>query len=539
MIDSEDTNFDDDDLESLANEELGSLITELIDVANDAFLVVNSSGVIEFANRGVTSVTGYRRRELIGEHIRTLMPVEFHAMHESHFESFKAKGPTNYNMNRRLTVSLLHKTNRKVDVGISISKKVLKGQSHFGVIITDLSVLNTALVQLAEKEIRLNKSLSELRRAEERFVLAQKLAQIGSWDWDVDSGELFWSKEVFRIFGFEPNSISPTYDRFLECVHPGDRENVVGAVDTALKDPGQRYDIKHRIIRPDGQIRIVREIGKAEFSNQGEPRLMVGSVQDITESEKLQEQMSSALLREVEANKSKSEFLANLSHELRTPLNAVIGYSSLIASLPASAQDKIQEYASDITRAGEHLNQLVSDILEVSTVELGIVNLNETDIDLHSVFKAVHAIINARAIERAMPVSYVIPEDMPMLDGDILRVKQILVNLITNSIKYSEAGSEIVVSAELLNDGCIRLSVRDHGCGMEKHRIEDAIKRFNRLHSALNSEFQGGLGLGLSMVQSYCDLHDARLTIDSEVGIGTTVCIDFPKSRTITQDDMI
>lgn len=539
MIDSNDTSLEDDDLASLTNQGIGSLITELIDVANDAFLVVNKSGIIEFANRGAVGVTGYRRRELIGKHISTLMPREFHAMHEAHFERFKAQGPSNYNMSRRLTVSLLHKKQHKVDVGISISKKVLSGESHFGVIITDLSVLNSALVQLAEKEIRLNKSLSELRRAEERFVLAQTLAQIGSWDWDIASGELFWSKEVFRIFGFEPNSISPTYERFLECVYPRDRDNVISAVNTALKDSNQRYDIKHRIIRPDGQIRIVREIGKAEFSDNGEPRLMVGSVQDVTESEKLQEQMSSALLREVEANKSKSEFLANLSHELRTPLNAVIGYSTLISSLPATAAEKIHEYASDITRAGEHLNQLVSDILEVSTVELGIVTLNESDIDLHNLFKAVHAIINARAIERAMPVSYIIPEDMPMLDGDVLRVKQILVNLITNSIKYSEAGAEIIVSAEVLASGSIRLTVRDHGCGMEKHRIEDAIKRFNRLNSALTSEFQGGLGLGLSMVQSYCDLHEATLSIDSEPGEGTTVIIDFPQSRTIAPDDMI
>jgi len=517
-----------------ALEEFGALIPELIEIAQDAFLIVDEGGIIQFANSGAQAISGYDKSDLVGSHINMLMPEKYRDEHGSLFERFKnGKLPT-YHMTQRGAVPLWGKNKRVIDVGISLSKKRVGDRLYFGVIITDLSAINSALQQLGEKEIDLTRSLKELHRAEERFVLAQQLAQIGSWDWDIESGELFWSREVYRIFGLRPNEIAPTYEWFLEFVHPEDRASVEAAVGAALADPKKRYDIKHRIVWPDGEVRVVREIGKAEFGRDGTPRLMVGSVQDITEAEDLQDQIAVALLREIEANRSKSEFLANLSHELRTPLNAVIGYSSLIPTLPREVNSfgKIAEYAEDIQRAGKHLNDLVSDILEMSKVELGITELNESDVDIGDAFRSVHAIVNARALERPVAIMYDLPDGLPMLEADELRFKQILINLITNGIKFTKPGGWVRVAASIAG-GSICISVSDNGCGMEKHRIADAVKKFNRLHPALTSDFQGGLGLGLSMVKAYTDLHEAELTIESEVGKGTEVTIRFPKSRTL------
>lgn len=511
-----------------------ALIPDLIEIAHDAFLVVDAAGIIRFANNGAMEISGYDKPELVGAHINMLIPESYHARHEGLFKHFKAGAQTTYRMSKRGTVPLRGKNERIIDVGISLSKKQIGEALYFGVIITDLSTIHSALQQLGDKEIHLTQSLKELHRAEERFVLAQQLAQIGSWDWDIESGELFWSTEVFRIFGLQPNEISPTYEGFLRFVHPEDRADVVAAVEASLAAPEKGYDIKHRIVKPDGQVRIVREIGKAEWGRDGTPRLMVGSVQDITEAEQLQDKVAIALMREVEANRSKSEFLANLSHELRTPLNAVIGYSGLIQSLAGNngAMQKIVEYAEDIQRAGKHLNDLVGDILEVSKVEMGITDLHETDVDIQDVFRSVHAIVNARAMERPVALQYDVPDSLPLLDADELRFKQIVINLVTNSIKYTKPGGWVSVAAALV-DGCIRVTVTDNGCGMEKHRIEDAVKKFNRLHPVLNSDFQGGLGLGLSIVKAYCDLHGASLTIESELGRGTEVTIEFPRSRTV------
>lgn len=511
-----------------------ALIPDLIEIAHDAFLVVDELGVILFANKGAQEISGYDKADLVGAHINVLIPETYHARHKRLFEQFKSGTQTTDRMSRRGTVPLCGKSGHISDVGISLSKKQVDGRLYFGVIITDLSAIHSALQQLGAKEIHLTRSLKELHRAEERFVLAQQLAQIGSWDWDIQSGDLFWSTEVFRIFGLRPNEISPTYEGFLGFVHPEDRGDVVAAVEASLADPEKGYDIKHRIVKPDGHVRIVREIGKAECGRDGTPRLMVGSVQDITEAEQLQDKMAVALMREIEANRSKSEFLANLSHELRTPLNAVIGYSGLISALDRNtcSSQKIIEYAEDIQRAGKHLNDLVGDILEMSKVEMGISELHETEVNIQEVFRSVHAIVNARAMERPVALQYDVPDQLPLLEADELRFKQIIINLITNSIKYTTPGGWVRVAAAVVGGG-IRVSVADNGCGMEKHRIQDAVQKFNRLHPALNSEFQGGLGLGLSIVKAYCDLHHATLTIESEVGKGTEVTIDFPASRTV------
>ncbi|MCJ9428182.1 PAS domain-containing sensor histidine kinase [Kordiimonas marina] len=514
---------------------LQPLISELIDIAQDAFLVVTADGNIVFANNGARDLTGYDREDLIGMSIDMLIPKQRRAAHAGLFKSFVDSGQETYLMSRRGTVPLLGKGDHIYEVGATISRKMVDGQLYFGVILTDLSPLKTALQYVVDREIKLKQSLEQLERAEERFVLAQQLAQIGSWDWQIANGELFWSDEVYRIFGMEPQVLTPTYDIFLSFIHPDDRAAVEAAVARSLEDPAERYDINHRIVRPDGEIRTVREIGKAQMDKDGKPRLMIGSVQDITESESLQEQMASALIRETEANRSKSEFLANLSHELRTPLNAVIGYSSLIATLPKTdaAFDKIEEYAGDINMAGTHLSELVEDILEMSKVDLGIVDLHEDDVDLENVIHAVQTMANGRANERGVILRTKIAPALPRVTGDALRIKQVLLNLIVNSIKFTDSGGWVHVDAYERDDGGVRVSVADNGCGMEKNRIEDAIKKFTKLHSPLKSQYQGGLGLGLSMAKAYCDLHEADLTIESDPGQGTTVFVDFPPSRTI------
>ncbi len=516
--------------------DIEQLTAELLGIVNDAFLLVDESGLIVFANEGASHLTGFDREDLVGAHFHNLVPEPMRHRHQELFQQHMASGPERYLMGNRGSVALIAKDGSKLSVGISLAKKVIRERVFVGVVLTDYTEMGTALANLRSNDLVLADTIAKLERAKRRLTFAQTLSGIGSWDWDIRSGDLFWSDEVYSIFGLEPGEISPTYAAFLEFIHPDDRAAVESAVQSSLDDPKRRYDIIHRINRACGGERIVREMGMVEVDENGEPVLMVGSVQDITEAEVLKQKTEEALMREMEASRTKTEFLANLSHELRTPLNAVIGFSTLLKEMnPDDLQaEDVLEYATYINEAGSHLHHLVDDILEVSRIDMGIVELKESEVDLGNVARAVQAILNTRAMEKGIAVVYDFELDLPFrLDGDELRLKQVLLNLMGNAVKFSPRGSIITVQVQLRDDNGIQITVADNGPGMSQDQVEKAFGRFDRAESAMTRTLEGGLGLGLPLSQSYLSLHGATISIETAPGEGMTVVLDFPAERTI------
>ncbi len=517
-------------------DDIEHLTAELLSIVNDAFLLVDARGTVVFANEGATHLTGYEKEELVGAHFQKLVPTTLWDRHQELFQNHLESGPERYLMGNRGSVDLVTKDGSKLSVGISLAKKVLRDRVFVGVVLTDYTEMGIALAKFRSNDLVLADTVAKLERAKQRLTFAQTLSGIGSWDWDIQTGELFWSDEVYNIFGLEAGEISPTYDAFLKFIHPEDRTAVEAAVQSSLDDPKRRYDIIHRIIPACGGERIVREMGMVEVDEKGEPVLMVGSVQDITEAEVLKQKTEEALMREMEASRTKTEFLANLSHELRTPLNAVIGFSTLLKEMnPDNMQaDDVLEYATYVHEAGTHLHHLVDDILEVSRIDMGIVELKESEVDLGNVAKAVQAILNTRAMEKGIAVIYDFELDLPFrLDGDELRLKQVLLNLMGNSVKFSPRGSIITVGVRLREDNGIQITVADNGPGMSQDQVAKAFGRFDRAESAMTRTLEGGLGLGLPLSQSYLSLHDATISLDTAPGEGMTVMLDFPPERTI------
>jgi|GEM_PF-4171930 len=513
-----------------------SLISDLVGIANDAALLVDESGEIVFANAGATHLTGYEIQELIGASYEMLVPKESLPSHKGLFKNHMESGPSKHLMGARRGIDLITKDGERRQVGISLAKQTSLGQKYVGVVLTDYTEMEIALSKLRANDLLLTQTITQLERAQRRFTFAQALSGVGSWDWDIASGELFWSDEVYTIFGLKPGDIQPTYEAFLEFIHPEDRAQVETAVQNTLDDPTERYDIIHRIVLPSGEVRIVREMGLVEVDEGSKPVLMVGSVQDITEAQQLKQKTENALMREIEASRTKTEFLANLSHELRTPLNAVIGFSTLLKDTQLDNLDaqSVAEYATYIHEAGTHLHHLVDDILEVSRIDLGIVELKEADVDLGKVVQTVQAILNSRALEKGIAIIYDFDLDLPFrLDGDELRIKQMLLNLMGNSAKFCPHGSVITVRVRLREDNGIQIEVADNGPGMEQEQVETILGRFNRAESALTRTFEGGLGLGLTLTKAYLSLHDATMAIETAPGEGMKVQLNFPPERTI------
>jgi len=243
-------------------------------------------------------------------------------------------------------------------------------------------------------------------------------------------------------------------------------------------------------------------------------------------------ELSRAKQKAEAASRMKTEFLANVSHELRTPLNSIIGFSEMINNEAHGAigNDKYRSYVHDIHSSGQHLLGVVNDILDISKIEVGEFELQEDQVDVAETIETSLRIVHERAASAGITVTSDVASTLPVLRGDARRVRQILLNLLSNSIKFTASGGKVLVRATGSDGGGISVSVTDSGIGIAAEDIEKAMMPFGQVDGRLNRKYEG-TGLGLPLAKSLTELHDGRLTLKSAVGKGTTVTLDFPPAR--------
>ncbi len=302
-------------------------------------------------------------------------------------------------------------------------------------------------------------------------------------------------------------------------------------VDAFVQDrvAGARRFEPHRFerLRPDGSV----------IDMYGNPLPKGGFITvyvDITERKQAVEQQHRALEQAESANRAKSQFLANMSHELRTPLNAIIGFAEVIAREMRGpiGQSHYVEYARDIHGSGTHLLSLINDILDLSKAEAGKLELREEEVDLADLAAECLRLVRGRADGDAADLRNLVPADLPPLRADRRMLKQILLNLLSNALKFTPAEGRIVIEAGIDRSGALAISVADSGIGMPSELIPTLLQPFNQADNSLTRKHQGS-GLGLSLVQSLVELHGGRLELTSDVQDGTTATVTFPPERLI------
>ena len=234
------------------------------------------------------------------------------------------------------------------------------------------------------------------------------------------------------------------------------------------------------------------------------------------------------------ANKAKNDFLANMSHELRTPLNAVIGFSEVLNQemWGPLGHTKYREYAADIRASGKHLLSLVNDLLDLSRIEAGRYEISSQQIDLARLLPGLLRMHQDAAAASGVELALDVPPDLPLLDADERAVRQMVLNLVTNAVKFTPAGGRVSLSAGVEADGRMTLCVADTGIGMSRKDIPRALEPFTQLHDHL-SKSKGGVGLGLALVKALVRMHGGTIAIDSAPGRGTRVTLRFHESRTV------
>jgi two-component system, cell cycle sensor histidine kinase PleC len=249
-------------------------------------------------------------------------------------------------------------------------------------------------------------------------------------------------------------------------------------------------------------------------------------------------QLERARLRAEESNRVKSQFMANMSHELRTPLNAIIGFSEVIRdALVGPVSPRYRDYARDIQGSGKHLLGLINDVLDLSKIELGRLELHEEPVDLAKVAHDCHRLIADRITSGGLDFALEAPAGLPAVLGDELRLKQIILNLLSNSVKFTPAGGRIVLAISAPPDGTVVIAVADTGIGMKPEEIPIALEPFRQIDSALNRRYEG-TGLGLPLARTLVELHGGFLNVISAAGRGTTVTVTLPADRVLWTTDI-
>ena len=346
----------------------------------------------------------------------------------------------------------------------------------------------------------------------ERLLSSQQVAHVGSWDWNMETGNLAWTDEIYSIFGRSRDDFSSTYEHFLECIHPDDREKVVEAVNAAVND-NVPYDIEHRVLLPDGSVSYVHEQGKVYRNASGKPVRMLGVVLDIT---------TRALL-----DISKSEFIATVSHELRTPLTSINGSLGLIfGGAVGELPDKAQEMIGVAHRNAERLIALVNDLLDLEKLQSGKMEFHFEKLDLGAVVKeAFQANVGfAQKNQVKLHVATDLPEAIVMLDK--ARIIQVVTNLVSNAVKFSNQGD--VVEVSLTRRGNVAtVQVTDSGPGVPENHRERIFERFTQV-DASDQRAKSGTGLGLSICKSIIDEHGGTIGVQSMLGQGSTFRFSLP-----------
>lgn len=372
---------------------------------------------------------------------------------------------------------------------------------------------------------RISQSSVVIAVSERRMAEAQRIAHLGSWDWDLPLHRFVWSDEIYRILGFREGAVTPSCEVLIDRVHPEDKQAVAEVLRLSLEQM-KPCRIEYRIVLSNGAERMIFLQGEPLPAPSGVPVRMAGTMQDVTERKRTENELYAAKAAAEAASRAKSEFLANVSHEIRTPMNGVIGLTGLLLDTELTRIQR--EYAITISRSAEALLTIINDILDFSKIEARKLTLDPAEFELcKTVEDAVEIAANDAHAKGVELVNFIEPSVPRHLYGDAGRLRQILANLVSNAVKFTEQG-EVVVrvsrqSQEEEGEGeiVLRFEVKDTGIGVSAEQQERLFKAFSQADGSTTRKY-GGTGLGLAISKQLVSMMGGEIGVNSVLGQGST-----------------
>jgi PAS domain S-box-containing protein len=366
----------------------------------------------------------------------------------------------------------------------------------------------------------------ELRLTKERYDFATVVGKVGVWDWNQVTGDLAWSSETFQLLGFVPDSIVPTYELYLGLVHPEDRELLQRAVDAALHERIP-YDLDCRIVRGDGTPLVCHVMGQVEFDAQGRPLRMLGTIQDVTERKRIEDELRLTKSQALAATVAKSRFLAHMSHEIRTPLTALLGFADLLA-MPALNEGERLRYSTIVRRNSEHLLAVINDVLDLSRAEADQLTVELIECSPISILVDVVSLMRVRAQDAGLQLSLELATPVPeRILSDSTRLRQIVLNMVGNAIKFTREGSVTIRALYDEQTRWLTIEVADTGIGIAPDQMANLFQPFHQADLSMTRRF-GGSGLGLAISRALTEALGGTIDVTSRLGQGSTFRVSIP-----------
>ncbi|MBD2294866.1 response regulator [Anabaena sphaerica FACHB-251] len=410
----------------------------------------------------------------------------------------------------------------------------------------ELSIIND---ELASEVVRRKKVEKTLREREERYELAISGTNDGIWDWNLITNEIYFSPAWMRILGYEQEPLPHLFSSWSDNVHPDEFEKAICDIEEHLEGKTDVYQNTHRLKHRNGNYIWISSKGKCIRDEQGQAYRLVGIITDITEKKLAEEQLKSAKEEAEIANRTKSEFLATMSHEIRTPMNAVIGMTGLLLDTALTPQQ--QEFVEIIRNSGDSMLTLINDILDFSKIESGKLEIEEQVVNLRNCIEESLDLVAPKACEKGLELAYFMDtETSELIRGDVTRLRQILVNLLSNGIKFTNSGEVIIsvtsqkiqsnpapIDKPLLGLYEIKFSIKDTGIGIPEDKMYRLFKPFSQVDASTTRHY-GGTGLGLVISKRLTELMGGKMWVESTVGQGSNFIFTIMTSF-VEQPDVI
>jgi PAS domain S-box-containing protein len=448
--------------------------------AQDIISFSTPDGICRYCTPSILDVLGYEPEEIIGKEIS----------HLYHKEDMKALRKQTFSDNDVVTFRVLHKNGYYIWVESTFRR-----------------------IQEPAGMVGITRDITQRIKHDQNLAAAQRIASIGSWERELSSNVVSCSDEFFRIYDMKPSDFKGSPQELHMLVHPEDRNFFLSEVERCLA--GIDLNIEYRFIKSDGSFKYLHARGSISEDKQR----MYGTIQDITD----QKEMLRAMHEAETTNRAKSEFLAMMSHEIRTPLNGVLGMASLL--LETNLDKTQKEYTEIIQTSGNALLSIISDILDFSKIEAGKTELLQEPFDVLSCIKETFDVLSSQAREKDLDLIYMMDQNVPSeVIGDYGLLRQILLNLVGNGLKFTTTGSITVETRLLFEDlekVTLEFRVKDTGIGIPPDKIKHLFEPFRQLDHFMTRKY-GGTGLGLAISKKLVELMGGQIYLDDTREQGAT-----------------
>jgi len=422
--------------------------------------------------------------------------------------------------------------------------------------VRDRIALNQQLMRSQQQERNLMRNLRkhtnqlqkrelELEKLTERLALSLKSGEIGCWEWDLVEKTTHWDERMHELYAITESSDLDLYNVWTNALHPEDRVATESLLQQAMLEEG-KYEAEFRIIHSDQSIHFIRSYGTVLRDTEGIAQRMIGINFNVSDRKEVEEQLLQTNEQLIKATRLKDEFLANMSHELRTPLTAVLGMSEILQKeMLGSVNERQQKALVAIRKGGRHLLELINDILDLSKISSGKVELDLESVSVQNVCDSSLVYVKQQAFHKRVEVYSNIAPNISNILVDERRLRQILINLLVNAVKFTPKNGKVSL---LVSVGCgdtwqgeaivpsqlkdqdlpmILFQVTDTGIGIANRDLQRLFQPFVQLDSGLDRQYEG-TGLGLVMVKQIAELHDGQVMVTSVVGQGSTFTVALP-----------